>query len=420
MKKIATILGARPQFIKAAAVSRIIQKNHRDTLREVLIHTGQHHDENMSRVFFDELEIPEPTYNLGIAGGGHGAMTGRMLEALEKVLLQENPDCVLVYGDTNSTLAGALAAAKLHIPVAHVEAGLRSFNMRMPEEINRILTDRISTWLFTPTDVATRNLQNEGVPTERIIQAGDVMYDVALCYGARVSESGGVLQRLGFKPKSYILATIHRAENTDDSQRLTAIVDALCEVAQHTPVVWPLHPRARNLLAQQGLMDRARALLSLIDPVDYLGMVQLEKYARLIATDSGGVQKEAFFHRVPCVTLRDETEWVELIDAGWNRLVDVRAISNQQSAISNQQSAISNQQSAISNQQSAISNQQSTISNQQSTINNQQSTISAQALLPRAPVRPKRCGLMEMAQRRKRLLRFWKTDSMTTGASLYA
>jgi len=323
MKKILTVLGARPQFIKASVVSHAISQT--PNLSEVLVHTGQHFDAGMSDVFFDELGLGKPTHNLDINGGNHGEMTGRMLIALERVVLKEKPDVMLVYGDTNSTIAGALVAAKLHIPVAHVEAGLRSFNMRMPEEINRILTDRVSAWLFTPTDAATLNLRNEGVPAERIIQVGDVMYDVALQHGARVSESGGVLQRLRFRPRSYILTTIHRAENTDDPQRLTAIVDALCEAAQQTPVIWPLHPRTCNILTQLDLMDRANAALRLIDPVGYLDMVQLEKYALLIATDSGGVQKEAFFHRVPCVTLRDETEWIELIDAGWNRLADARS-----------------------------------------------------------------------------------------------
>jgi len=323
MKKILTVLGARPQFIKASVVSAAIAQT--DGLEEVVVHTGQHFDANMSDVFFQELGMEKPKYQLDIHGGSHGDMTGRMLIAVERVILEEKPDIVLVYGDTNSTLAGALAAVKLHVPVAHVEAGLRSFNMRMPEEVNRILTDRISRWLFTPTDTATGNLLREGVAAEQITQVGDVMYDVALHHGARVSESGGVFERLGLAPSSYILATIHRAENTDDPQRLTAIVDALSAASRQHPVVWPLHPRTRNILARLGLMERAQAALHLIDPVGYLDMVQLEKYALLIATDSGGVQKEAFFHRVPCVTLRDETEWTELVDAGWNRLADARS-----------------------------------------------------------------------------------------------
>lgn len=318
MKKILTILGARPQFIKASVVSHALAQS--DQLREVLVHTGQHFDANMSDVFFTELGMPRPAYALDIHGGMHGAMTGRMLAEVEKVLLIEKPEAVLVYGDTNSTLAGALAAAKLHIPVAHVEAGLRSFNMAMPEEINRILTDRISRWLFTPTAAAADHLQREGFAAAQIIPVGDVMYDVALHHGARVQDDGGLLGRLGLKPKNYVLATIHRAENTDHPQRLAAIVDALMTIAQTLPVVWPLHPRTRAVLQQAGQFDALAQCVRLIDPVGYIDMVQLEKYAALIATDSGGVQKEAFFYEVPCVTLRDETEWVELVAAGWNRL----------------------------------------------------------------------------------------------------
>lgn len=364
MKKILTVLGARPQFIKASVVSHAIRQTQgascepaaattpsvianevkqsspvppagaaagsprrpapRDddgVLTEVLVHTGQHFDANMSDVFFAELGMAKPDYFLDIHGGSHGAMTGRMLEAVEQVMLKERPDVVLVYGDTNSTLAGALAAAKLHIPVAHVEAGLRSFNMAMPEEINRILTDRISRWLFTPTRTASHNLRREGVAPEHIIEVGDVMYDVALHHGARVQAGTGLMARLGLQEKGYVLATIHRAENTDHPQRLSAIVDALTATARSLPVVWPLHPRTRAVLQKAGRLDALAKAVHLIDPVGYLDMVQLEKFAALIATDSGGVQKEAFFYRVPCVTLRDETEWVELVDAGWNRLV---------------------------------------------------------------------------------------------------
>lgn len=316
MKKIITILGARPQFIKASVVSHSIAQS--GSVTEVVIHTGQHFDANMSDVFFSELGMAKPAYQLDIHGGTHGAMTGRMLEQIERVLLVKKPDAVLVYGDTNSTLAGALAAVKLHIPVAHVEAGLRSFNMTMPEEVNRILTDRISRWLFTPTTVAAQHLTREGFTTEQIIPVGDVMYDVALHHGSRVSSEGGLLHHLALKPEKYILATIHRAENTDYPERLTAIVDALSVVAKDTPVVWPMHPRTRNILATMGC--QLSTDLKIIDPVGYLDMVQLEKYAALIATDSGGVQKEAFFYKVPCVTLRDETEWVELVEADWNRL----------------------------------------------------------------------------------------------------
>lgn len=319
MRKIVTILGARPQFIKASVVSHaLLQIPH---ITEVVVHTGQHFDTNMSDVFFTELGLAKPAHGLNIHGGTHAAMTGRMLIEIEKVLLAEKPDAVLVYGDTNSTLAGALAAAKLHIPVAHVEAGLRSFNMAMPEEINRILTDRISRWLFTPTTLAAEQLRREGFDSAQIMPVGDVMFDVALHYGARVQADGGLLQKLGLPPKGYVLATIHRAENTDHPLRLTAIVDALEATAQTLPVVWPLHPRTRGVLQQTGRLASLAQHVKLISPVGYLDMVQLEKYAAQIVTDSGGVQKEAFFYQVPCVTLRDETEWVELVEAGWNRLV---------------------------------------------------------------------------------------------------
>lgn len=317
-KRIATILGARPQFIKASAVSAAIEAQ--AGLSEIIVHTGQHFDANMSDVFFEELGIPKPAHNLDIHGGTHGAMTGKMLEGIERVLLEEKPDAVLVYGDTNSTIAGALAAAKLHIPVAHVEAGLRSFNMRMPEEVNRILTDRISDWLFAPTSEAAAHLKREGVSSDRVFQVGDVMLDVALLHGGRVSPGEGVMGQVGVKPSEYVLATIHRAENTDAPERLAIIVDALAAVAADRPVIWPLHPRTRAILERSGQMERLSASVTLVEPLSYLDMVRLEKYAAMIATDSGGVQKEAFFYSVPCVTLRDETEWVELVDAGWNRL----------------------------------------------------------------------------------------------------
>jgi UDP-GlcNAc3NAcA epimerase len=323
MVKIVTVLGARPQFIKASVVSHAMAAV--DGLHEVLVHTGQHFDANMSDVFFDELGMPAPQHVLGIHGGGHGAMTGRMLEAVEGVLLQERPDAVLVYGDTNSTLAGALAAVKLHVPVAHVEAGLRSFNMAMPEEVNRIVTDRIARWLFTPTAAARDHLRNEGVPEERIVPVGDVMYDVALHHGARADADHGMLGALGLEAAGYVLATVHRAENTDDPERLGAIVDGLQIVAQRIPVVWPVHPRTRAVLQRRTQVAAPAPDLMLIEPVGYLDMVRLEKHASAIVTDSGGVQKEAFFHRVPCVTVRDETEWVELVDSGWNRLAPPRS-----------------------------------------------------------------------------------------------
>jgi UDP-GlcNAc3NAcA epimerase len=325
--KIITIIGARPQFIKASVVTAAIAST--PGLKEIVIHTGQHFDANMSDIFFAELNMDKPDYSLDIHSGGHGNMTGRMLIEIEKVLQQERPDAVLVYGDTNSTLAGALAAAKLQIPVAHIEAGLRSCNMVMPEEINRILTDRISHWLFAPTHTAVENLVREGFAREQINLVGDVMYDVALHYGARVQAGAGQMARLGLKEKSYILATIHRAENTDDPRRLGIIVEAMIAAAKILPVVWPIHPRTRAVLQRAGSLETLTSAVNLIEPVGYLDMVRLEKYAALIATDSGGVQKEAFFYGVPCVTIRHETEWVELLEAGWNRLappVDVQSI----------------------------------------------------------------------------------------------
>ncbi|MEK8021233.1 MAG: UDP-N-acetylglucosamine 2-epimerase (non-hydrolyzing), partial [Candidatus Parabeggiatoa sp.] len=310
--------GARPQFIKAATISRHIRE--RDDIREVLVHTGQHYNENLSDIFFKELDIPHPDYHLGIGSGTHGVQTGQMLAAIEDVLFKEKPDWVLVYGDTNSTLAGALAAVKLHIPVAHVEAGLRSFNRQMPEEINRVLTDHAADLLFAPTSTAVQNLKNEGIPANRIYQVGDVMQDAALYYGEQSEKYSRILNRLGLLPRKYILATLHRAENTDNSQRLNVIFNALMEVAREIPIVLPLHPRTKKALIQEGLRDKVFANLQIIEPVGYLDMVALEKNACLMATDSGGVQKEAFFHQVPCVTLREETEWVELVEQGFNRL----------------------------------------------------------------------------------------------------
>ncbi|MDB5962429.1 MAG: UDP-N-acetyl glucosamine 2-epimerase [Massilia sp.] len=321
-RKIVTVIGARPQFIKASAVSAVLAES--PHLHEVMIHTGQHFDANMSAVFFDELGMRAPDHCCGIHGGAHGAMTGRMLIEVERILVDEAPDALLVYGDTNSTLAGALAAVKLGIPVAHVEAGLRSFNMAMPEEINRILTDRISNWLFAPTAGAVAHLTGEGVAVARIKEVGDVMFDVARRHGARCAPDEGLLAELarrhGVSPNSYCLATIHRAESTDHPARLRAICDALISFAHELPVIFPVHPRTRQSMHALGLMDRLAGTVLLVDPLGYRDMVQLEKFAALIVTDSGGVQKEAFFHQVPCVTLRDETEWTELVDAGWNRL----------------------------------------------------------------------------------------------------
>lgn len=316
--KIVTIVGARPQFVKAAAVSRVIRDNHAGKIQEVLVHTGQHYDDNMSKVFFDELDIPHPKYNLEISGGYHGAMTGRMMEAIEKVLLQELPDWLLIYGDTNSTLAGALAAAKLHIPVAHVEAGLRSFNMKMPEEINRILADRVSTLLCCPTDTAVKNLLAEGLKSE-IHNVGDVMYDIALFYRDRVQSGRMIMQNLKLSSGAFALATCHRAENTDVPKRLEGILAALAEVADRLPVVFPMHPRTRKLIEQYDLSHYLKKLI-LTEPLPFLDMIALEQAAQVIFTDSGGVQKEAYFCGVPCITMRDETEWTETVDLGWNRL----------------------------------------------------------------------------------------------------
>ena len=318
-RKVVTIVGARPQFIKAAAVSRVIRNDYASRLDEVLVHTGQHYDNNMSQIFFDELDIPKPKYNLEISGGSHGAMTGKMLEGVEQVLLEERPDWVLVYGDTNSTLAGALAAVKLHVPVAHVEAGLRSFNMRMPEEINRILTDRIASRLFCPTDVAVAHLASEGL-VKGVSNVGDVMYDVALYYRQRCDNTDVVLKHFGVSRGSYVLATCHRAENTDDPLRLRSICLGLADVAREMPVILPMHPRTRRLVAEAGMAPLLERV-TLVDPLSFMEMIALEQAARVIVTDSGGVQKEAFFYGVPCVTMRDETEWVETLDLGWNTLV---------------------------------------------------------------------------------------------------
>jgi UDP-GlcNAc3NAcA epimerase len=313
MQRILTIIGARPQFIKASVVSRAIQQT--EGIEEIMLHTGQHFDSNMSDIFFNQLAIPRPDIQLDIHGGSHGEMTGRMLAEIERALLAYKPDRVLVYGDTNSTLAGALAAAKLHIPVAHVEAGLRSFNMQMPEEINRILTDQISDLLFCPTATAVKNLANEGFGSKpvQVLQSGDVMQDAAILFVEKaVAPIGDVL------PEDFILATLHRAENTDNPERLASIVKALNKIhRQHASVVLPLHPRTRKLIVEQRLELNVR----LIDPVGYFEMVWLLNHCGLVLTDSGGVQKEAFFFGKACVTLRDQTEWLELVEAGANELV---------------------------------------------------------------------------------------------------
>lgn len=317
--KILSVVGTRPQFIKAAVVSKALAAA--TSWCRVMVHTGQHYDFGMSSVFFEELGMPSPDHYLGIGSGGHGSQTGRILEAIEGVLIRERPDYVLVYGDSNSTLAGALAAVKLHVPVAHIEAGLRSFNRAMPEEINRVLTDHAADLLFAPTERALSNLQREGIASDRVRLVGDVMYDAALYYGEHALAQSRILIRLGLAVGSYVLCTIHRAENTDYTDKLSSIVGGLRAVATQLPVVWPLHPRTHRALEAMGLLDPPVEGIRFIDPVGYLDMLMLEKNSRLIATDSGGVQKEAFFHRVPCVTLRTETEWTELVELGWNRVV---------------------------------------------------------------------------------------------------
>lgn len=313
MNKIITIVGARPQFVKAATLSRQFQIAGID---EKIIHTGQHFDANMSEVFFSEMEIPKPAYQLDIHGVSHGAMTGRMLEGIEKILMDEKPEGVLVYGDTNSTLAGALAAAKLHIPVIHVEAGLRSFNMAMPEEINRILTDRISTALFCPTDTAILNLKNEGfdnMPVQ-IFKNGDVMQDAAIFYAARAKQKSTILKAINLN--EFILGTIHRQENTDNPENLQNIITGLNEINRQIPVLVPIHPRTRIILEQQKIVPEFK----LIEPVGYFDMIMLLKKCNMVITDSGGVQKEAFFFGKHCITLREQTEWTELVENGFNIL----------------------------------------------------------------------------------------------------
>jgi UDP-GlcNAc3NAcA epimerase len=315
--KIVTVVGARPQFVKAAVVSKAIARQ--GGIIELIVHTGQHYDAGLSAVFFEEMRIPDPVYNLNVGSGPHGHQTGQMLVKIEAVLTAERPDAVLVYGDTNSTLAGALAAVKLGIPVAHVEAGLRSYNRQMPEEINRVLTDHASDLLFAPTLTATANLSREGIPVSRIHLTGDVMLDAVRHY-EQAARSRMILSALGIEPKCFVLATIHRAENTDQLDRLTTIFTALAKISSNIRVILPLHPRTRKALDRLGLLIGAPNTLTVTDPVGYLDMLALETGASVVVTDSGGVQKEACFCSVPCVTVRDETEWPELIDAGWNTL----------------------------------------------------------------------------------------------------
>jgi UDP-N-acetylglucosamine 2-epimerase len=314
--KIISVVGARPQFIKLSALSKELRKKH----REIILHTGQHYDDELSKIFFSQLSIPEPDYNLGIGSAEHGEQTGRMLKGIEEALLFERPNLVIVYGDTNSTLAGALAGAKQNIPVAHVEAGLRSFKKSMPEEINRVLTDHISSLLFCPTKTSVQNLRKEGI-TRGVHLVGDVMYDSLREHVKSAEKNSQIMKKLNLSKKDFYLITIHRAENTDIKENLKKIVQILTGLDKKT--VFPIHPRTKKCLSAFGLLDKleSKKYLLLIDPVSYLDMLVLEKNARCVLTDSGGVQKEAFFLRTPCLTLREETEWVETLKNSWNNLV---------------------------------------------------------------------------------------------------
>jgi UDP-N-acetylglucosamine 2-epimerase len=317
--KIVSVVGARPQFIKLAALSKELRKKH----REIIIHTGQHYDDELSKIFFSELSLPRPNYNLGIGSAEHGKQTGRMMEGIERILISRNPDLVIVYGDTNSTLAGALAAAKLNIPVAHVEAGLRSYRKSMPEEINRVLTDHVSTLLFCPTPTSVINLKKEGI-TKGVYLVGDVMYDSLLDHLKVAEKESRIMRKLNLTKKEFYLLTIHRAENTDIKENLKKVTQIIADLDKK--VVFPIHPRTRKKLREFKLLRRLVTLsnLILIDPVSYLDMLILEKNARFVLTDSGGVQKEAYFLKTPCLTLRDETEWLETLKGGWNQVVGLR------------------------------------------------------------------------------------------------
>jgi len=336
MYKILTIIGARPQIIKAAALSRIIDKHYSSSLQEVIVHTGQHYDENMSQVFFDELNIPQPDYNLNVGSASHGKQTGLMLERIEDVLLKEKPDALVIYGDTNSTLAGALAASKLLIPVFHIEAGLRSYNKTMPEEINRIMADHVSTLLFCPTQQAIKNLEKEGfklhlhrcdINHPKVILSGDVMYDNSLYFSKIAQKKSDILKRLSLENKEFVLCTIHRNNNTDDPVRLNAIFSALLKISKEIQIVLPIHPRTKKML-ETNLDNQLKSQIfsnkdiTITDPVSFLEMILLERHCKIVITDSGGVQKEAYFFKKPCVVLRPETEWVELLDTGTTLLAD--------------------------------------------------------------------------------------------------
>ena len=333
MKKIITVIGARPQIIKAAAISRAIKNNFSDKILEVIVHTGQHYDENMSQIFFEELEIPFPNFNLNVGSGSHGEQTAKMLEGLENIYMQEKPDAVIVYGDTNSTIAGALAASKIHIPVIHIEAGLRSFNKAMPEEINRIACDHMSTLLFTPSETGHRNLLNEGIKNDqkeaasidnpKIYLCGDIMYDNSLYFSAVSEQKSKILKELEITTDEFILCTIHRDTNTDDTANLNAIFRALLRIQKtsNLKIVLPLHPRTKDKMTSN--LDNSLLLeitqnrnIKIIQPLGFLDIISLEKNARLIITDSGGLQKEAFFFQKPCVILREQTEWIEIVENG--------------------------------------------------------------------------------------------------------
>jgi UDP-GlcNAc3NAcA epimerase len=314
--KIITVIGARPQFVKSAVVSRALLNI--NNIEEILVHTGQHFDKNMSDVFFEEMEIPNPQYNLNINGLSHGAMTGQMLQGVEDLCIKEKPDFVMVYGDTNSTIAGALAAKKMGIGVIHIEAGLRSFNRSMPEEINRILTDSISDILFCPTDTSISNLNNEGIRNGivKVIKNGDVMQDAAIYYADKSEERSTIMKQMGLRSNNFVLATLHRQENTDDLNRLTAIIKAFNNIAKEVQLIIPLHPRTRKTIERENISTN----FSIIDPVGYFDMLELLKNCKMVLTDSGGLQKEAYFFNKYCITLRNETEWVELIQNGYNQL----------------------------------------------------------------------------------------------------
>ena len=311
--KIISVDGARPQFIKCFPISRELQKIH----THVLLHTGQHYDYDLSKIFFDQLDIIEPKYNIGVGSGTHGEQTGKMLIGIERILLKENPDLVLVYGDTNSTLAGTLAAVKLHIPVGHIEAGLRNFDNALPEEINRIIVDHSSDFLFVPTKTAMNNLKQEGI-TESVYLTGDVMYD-ALIYSLGIAEKSKILEKLNIKPNEYFLTTFHRPSNTDDVKNLSSILEALSEMDEE--VVFPIHPRTLKFIKRYGLKKKIKENILLIKPMDYINFLWLEKNAKKIITDSGGIQKEAYLLKVPCITLMESTSWIETMEDGWNTLV---------------------------------------------------------------------------------------------------